>query len=124
MKIRTQILTVMVATALLGAMDDAYNKFMHQDSVQVQLLQIEDHSLYIYMYAIFAVIVIIGIVTTSVQQAYAPRGCSGCTAFKKLTHEFEKDVIDGATNGDLNTIPTLLEQYNEDVRALELIPRG
>ena len=74
--------------------------------------------------AILAAIVIIGIVTTSVQQAYAPRGCSGCTAFKKLTHEFEKDVIDAATNGDPNTIPTLLEQYNEDVRALDLTPRG
>ena len=48
-------------------------------------------------------------VTTSVQQAYAPRGCGGCTAFKKLTHEFEKDVINAATNGDLNTIPSLLE---------------
>ena len=66
----------------------------------------------------------IGIVTTNFQQAYAPRGCSRCTAFKKLTHEFEKDVIDAATNGYLNTIPTLLEQYNEDVRALESTPRG
>ena len=49
MKIRTQILTVMVATALLGA-----------------------------------------VAATSLQQVYAPRQCAGCTAFKKLTHEFEK----------------------------------
>ena len=74
--------------------------------------------------AILAAIAIIGMVTTSVQQAYAPRQCAGCTAFKKLTHEFEKDVIDAAKSGDLGLIPSLLEQYNEDVRALDLIPRG
>lgn len=47
-----------------------------------------------------------------------------CTAFKKLTHEFEKNVIDAATIGDPGLIPILLEQYNEDVRALDLTPRG
>jgi hypothetical protein len=83
MKIHNQVLTVMVATALLGA-----------------------------------------VAATSLQQANAPRDCPGCTAFKKLTHEFEKDVIDAASTGDPNTIPGLLEQYNEDVRALDLIPRG
>ena len=83
MKIRTQILTVMVATALLGA-----------------------------------------VAATSLQQVYAPRQCAGCTAFKKLTHEFEKAVIEAATTGDPNLIPGLLEQYSEDVRALELTPRG
>ena len=70
--------------------------------------------------AILVAIVIIGTVTTSVQQAYAPRGCSGCTAFKKLTHEFEKDVIEAATTGDLGLIPSLLEQYNQDVKELDL----
>ena len=69
--------------------------------------------------AIFAVIAIIGMVTTSVQQVSAPRGCNGCIAFKKLTHEFEKAVIDAATTGDPNQIKGLLEQYNEDVRALD-----
>ena len=44
-------------------------------------------------------------------------------AFKKLTHEFEKDVIDAATIGDPGLIPSLLEQYNQDVRALDLIPK-
>ena len=83
MKIRTQILTVMVATALLGA-----------------------------------------VAATSLQQVYAPRQCAGCTAFKKLTHEFEKYVIEAATTGDPNLIPGLLEQYSEDVRALDLTPRG
>lgn len=53
------------------------------------------------------------------QQVSAPRRCGGCAVFKKLTHEFEKNVIDAATNGDPNTIPGLLEQYNQDVRALD-----
>jgi hypothetical protein len=82
MKIRTQILTVMVATALLGA-----------------------------------------VAATSLQQVSAPRTCGSCTPFKKLTHEFEKDVIDAAKSGDPNIIPGLLGQYNEDVRALDLTPR-
>jgi hypothetical protein len=74
--------------------------------------------------AILAAITIIGMVTVNMQQVYSPRGCGGCTAFKKLTHEFEKAVIFAATKGDPNTIPELLEQYSEDVRVLELTPRG
>ena len=75
--------------------------------------------------AVLTAIVVIGMVTTSVQQAYAPRGCGGCTAFKKLTHVFEKDVIDAAKSGDPNTIPSLLEQYNQDVlRTFQLTSRG
>jgi hypothetical protein len=68
--------------------------------------------------------ILIALVTASVQQVSAPRGCGGCIAFKKLTHEFEKNVIDAATIGDPGLIPILLEQYNEDVRALDLTPRG
>ncbi|MGA7010043.1 MAG: hypothetical protein WB612_09920, partial [Nitrososphaeraceae archaeon] len=63
MNIRSQILTVMVATALLGA-----------------------------------------VAVTSLQQVSAPRGCGSCTPFKKLTHEFEKDVVEAATSGDPNQI--------------------
>jgi hypothetical protein len=74
--------------------------------------------------AMLTAVAIIGMVTLNIQQVSAPRDCAGCTAFKKLTHEFEKNVINAATNGDLDTIPSLLEQYNEDVRALDLIPRG
>ena len=77
MKICTQILTVMVATALLGA-----------------------------------------VAATSLQQVYAPRQCAGCTAFKKLTHEFEKNVIEAATTGNSNQITGLLQQYNQDVLRL------
>jgi hypothetical protein len=73
---------------------------------------------------ILTVATIIGMVTVNIQQVSAPRTCAGCTAFKKLTHEFEKAVIDAATTGDPNQITGLLEQYNEDVRALDLTPRG
>jgi hypothetical protein len=38
---------------------------------------------------------------------------------KKLTHEFENDVINAAKTDDLGLIPSLLEQYNQDVRALD-----
>jgi hypothetical protein len=62
---------------------------------------------------------IIGIVMINIQQVSAPRSCGSCTAFKKLTHEFEKAVIDAATNGDPGLISGLLEKYNQDVRALD-----
>ena len=74
--------------------------------------------------AILTAIAIIGLVTVNIQQVYAPRDCGACTVFKKLTHEFDKDVIDAATIGDPGLIPSLLDQYNQDVRALDLIPRG
>ena len=69
--------------------------------------------------AILAASVIIGMVTIGSQQIYAPRDCAGCSEFKKLTNQFEKDVLDAAI-GDPNIIPGLLEQYNRDV--LELFP--
>ena len=68
---------------------------------------------------ILAASVIIGMVTIGSQQIYAPRDCAGCSEFKKLTNQFEKDVLDAAI-GDPNIIPGLLEQYNRDV--LELFP--
>ena len=64
------------------------------------------------------VVAIIGMVTVNIQQVSAPRQCAGCTAFKKLTHEFEKDVIDAATTGDPGLIPVLLQQYNDQVARL------
>jgi hypothetical protein len=51
------------------------------------------------------------------QQVWAPRVCPGCLEFKKLTHEFEKAVIDAAVI-DPNSIPELLEQYNQAVLRL------
>jgi hypothetical protein len=62
---------------------------------------------------------VIGMVTLTIQQASAPRDCGSCTAFKKLTHEFEKAIIDAATMGDQNLIPGLLEQCSADLRALD-----
>ncbi|MGA7977059.1 MAG: hypothetical protein WB975_07480 [Nitrososphaeraceae archaeon] len=71
---------------------------------------------------VLTVATIIGMVTVSIQQVSAPRTCAGCIAFKKLTHEFEKDVIDAANSGDPGLIPGLLEQYNQAV--LDLFVRG
>jgi uncharacterized membrane protein (DUF106 family) len=80
--------------------------------------------LHIPILAILTAAAVIGLVTVNIQQVSAPRDCGGCTAFKKLTHEFEKDVIDAVKSGDPNIIPSLLEQYNQDVlRTFELTPR-
>jgi hypothetical protein len=51
------------------------------------------------------------------QQVWAPRSCGGCVEFKKLTHEFEKVVIDAAVI-DPNSIPGLLERYSQAVLRL------
>jgi len=74
---------------------------------------------HISILAILTAVAIIGLVTINIQHVSAPRECPGCTVFKKLTHEFENNVIDTAKSGDLGLIPSLLEQYNNDVRALE-----
>ena len=87
------------------------------------------------IFALVLASVLIG--TLAINQVYAPRGCDGCTAFKKLTHEYEKNVINaiGDPNispqprellvgylGDVNTIfvgdpniDRLLQSYQEDV---------
>ena len=76
-------------------------------------------SIYIVM-AILASVTIVTIVTTSVQQVYAPRGCNGCSEFKKLTSEFEKDVIDAASVNppEPERIQTLLGDYDKNVRMI------
>ena len=72
--------------------------------------------------AILASVTIIGVVTMSTQQVYAPRGCDGCSAFKKLTTEFEKNVIDAASVNppEPDRIQTLLGEYSDEV--LKLFP--
>jgi len=72
--------------------------------------------------AILASVTILTIVTTSAQQVYAPRDCPGCSEFKKLTDEFEKNVIDAASVSppDPDRIQTLLGEYSGKV--LELFP--
>ena len=72
---------------------------------------------------VLTVATIIGMVTVSVQQVSAPRTCAGCIAFKKLTHEFEKDVIQASKYMAIpDSIPGFLEQYNQAV--LNLFVRG
>ena len=70
--------------------------------------------------AILASVTIVTIVTMSVQQVYAPRDCGQCAAFKKLTTEFEKDVIDAASVNppDPDRIQTLLDDYDKNVRMI------
>ncbi|MFI5424599.1 MAG: hypothetical protein WB587_13835 [Nitrososphaeraceae archaeon] len=71
--------------------------------------------------AMLTIATIVGMVTTSVKNVYAPRECPGCAAFKKLTHEFEKNVINSI--GDPNKGPQphlreLFQSYSQDVRQL------
>ncbi len=73
---------------------------------------------------IVTAIALVGMVTVNMQQVSSPRTCGSCAAFKKLTHEFEKAVIDAATSGDPNIIAGLLEQYDTDVRALDFTSSG
>ena len=79
----------------------------------------DDIQLYLTVLAILTSITIIGMATIGTQQVYAPRNCGSCAEFKKLTHEFEQDVLDAATMGNPDTISGLLEQYSNDVRALD-----
>jgi arsenate reductase-like glutaredoxin family protein len=50
--------------------------------------------------------------------------CGQCAEFKKLTNEFEKNVIDaGSINPpEPDRIQTLLDQYNDDVMELFRTP--
>jgi hypothetical protein len=77
------------------------------------------------LYSILAVVfalTIIGMVTSiSTHQVYAPRTCAGCAEFKKLTTQFEKDVIDAASIDppEPDRIQTLIDQYVSDVRGID-----
>ena len=87
----------------------------------------------------------LGVLT--LQQAYAPRNCGQCVEFKKMTHEFEKSVIGLVGNpnegpiphlrelvdayaqefnrillGGPDTLPGLLEQYQQSVLAVFINP--
>jgi hypothetical protein len=76
--------------------------------------------LYTSVLAILATVTIVGMLTINAQQVYAPRTCGSCAEFKKLTHEFEKDVIDiGASQPpEPDKIQQLLDDYSDDVMAL------
>ncbi len=69
--------------------------------------------------AILATVTIVGMLTISTQQVFAPRDCPGCSEFKKLTDEFEKDVLSQVTEGqDPDTIyrqlTMLFDNYQQE----------
>jgi hypothetical protein len=76
--------------------------------------------LYTSVLAILATVTIVGMLTVSTQQVFAPRQCGGCSEFKKLTNEFEKAVIDAGSVSppEPDKIQMLLDDYSDDVMAL------
>jgi hypothetical protein len=57
--------------------------------------------------------------TIAINQVYAPRDCGACTQFKKLTHEFEKNVIKAIGDPGLSPQPReLLNAYVEDANRI------
>ena len=71
--------------------------------------------------AIVTAAVVIGMVTISIQQVYAPRQCAGCVAFKKLTNQFEKNVIKTIKETNTGPIPhlrELLDAYSQNVERI------
>jgi hypothetical protein len=79
---------------------------------------------YTSVLAILATVTIVGILTIGTQQILAPRDCGGCSEFKKLTNEFEKDVIDAASVSppEPEKIQQLLDDYSNDVMELFRTP--
>jgi len=62
---------------------------------------------------------VIGMVTLNIQQVSAPRGCGSCLEFKKLTHEYEKNVINAIGDPNISPQPReLLVGYVGDVRSI------
>lgn len=70
--------------------------------------------------AVFLTSVVIGTVAaTNLQQVYAPRACGGCVEFKKLTHEYEKNVINAIGDPGISPQPReLLVGYVGDVNRI------
>ena len=66
--------------------------------------------------AILTAVTIIGMVTISTHQVFAPRNCGGCAEFKKLTTEFEKAVLAASDNPD--EISRLVDEYSANVKEL------
>ena len=68
-------------------------------------------------YIVIAILTSVTIIAMSTQQIYAPRDCGGCAEFKKLTDEFEKNMIDAASVNppEPERIQTLLGEYNRNV---------
>ena len=77
-------------------------------------------ALYTSVLAVLVTVTIVGILSISTQQVYAPRDCPSCSEFKKLTDQFEKDVIDFASVNppEPERIQTLLGDYDKNVRMI------
>jgi hypothetical protein len=73
--------------------------------------------LYTSVLAILTSVTIIGMVTISAQQVYAPRTCGSCGEFKKLTNEFEKNVLNAAVDNP-DEISRLVDEYSANVKEL------
>jgi hypothetical protein len=73
--------------------------------------------LYTSVLAILATVTIVGMLTISTQQVFAPRECPGCAEFQKLTDEFEKKVLNAGL-GSPEEIPALVDEYSANVKAL------
>jgi hypothetical protein len=76
--------------------------------------------LYTSVLAILATVTIVGMLTISSQQVFAPRECGGCAEFQKLTDEFENNVLNTAANNGTAGIQKLLDEYSSNV--MELFP--
>jgi hypothetical protein len=71
------------------------------------------------IFALVLASVLIG--TVVINQVYAPRTCGSCTEFKKLTHEFEKNVIKSIGDPNIGPEPhlrELLQAYSQDVQRI------
>ena len=82
-------------------------------------------SLYTSVLVILTTVTIVGMLTIGTQQIYAPRQCAGCVSdFKKLTNQFEKDVIDAASMQppEPDKIQTLLGEYSDNVMEIFRTP--
>ena len=78
--------------------------------------------LYTSVLAILATVTIVGMLAISTQQVFAPRNCGQCGEFQKLTDEFEINVLDTAAKNDTAGIPSLVDEYSDDVMALFRTP--
>jgi hypothetical protein len=74
--------------------------------------------LYTSVLAILATVTIVGMLTVSTQQVFAPRNCGGCAEFQKLTDEFENNVLNTAANNGTAGIQKLLDEYSNNVMEL------
>jgi len=75
----------------------------------------------------FVAVALIGTMAINIQQVSAPRECPECGAFKKLSHDFIKEVIETVKALEPNEDPIphlspLLEQYESEVLRLFVAP--